>query len=471
MQLRARLALLLVLSTGVAHADVPPPQPPLELPRAEPRPARPKPARPPVTRPVETGPKLARTELDKLMAETDAIIDRVARLRGLVLKAPIARGIMTRPEIEARMKALSAEEESPEEIATMTRVAKAFGLIPPDMNLEQVVIDLLTEQVAGFYDPKAKELHLADWIGIDEQRMVMAHELTHALQDQHFDLTRYVDDDKLNSDEQLARQAVVEGDGVALMLEFELAAKLGSGQSLWADDTVVNLIASSAGQGGADSPRLAAAPRFLRETLVFPYVDGLRLIAAIRRTNGWARVDELYQRPPLSTEQVMHPARYFAGDKPVTIKAGPLRSLGKGWTRVDEDVMGEFGTRLLLAQHGLPDPRAAEAAEGWGGDRYAAYAPAPVAGAAEAPLTIVWAQVWDTETDAQEAFAAMALALPTWLGLPAQPLARDATSFRLVDAQGAVSWVTRKGPRLRIVVRAPAALEKKLAAEIWTAWK
>lgn len=448
---------------------VPPAPPPKPVP-PPPTPAPPpKPTPPPKPAPSPPPPqKRSRAALDKLVAETDAVLAVVSRLRGLAVKAPISRGVMTRPEIEARMRALATEEDSPGELATDARVAQAFGLLPVGLDLAALVIELLTEQVAGFYDPRVKELHLADWIDLGEQRMVMAHELTHALQDQHFGLDAFIDDPKLSSDEQLARQAVVEGDGVALMIEFQLAEE-GMAASPWATDAVVDMVAKSATAPSAESPRLAAAPRILRESLLFPYVAGLRLIAAIRRTSSWARVDELYKRPPASTEQVLHPERFFAGDQPIVIKAAPLKALGKAWTRLDEDVMGEFGVRVLLEEHGMAPQRAAEAAEGWGGDRYAAFAPAGAA--ANAPLLLVWAQTWDTETDAREAFAALAEALPHWLGVPTPAVGSADTTWRMVDAAGTVTWMVRKGAKLRLVVRAPAALEKKLAAEVWTAWK
>jgi hypothetical protein len=464
-------ALALLLAPALAVADAPT--------RAQPVAQPTKITPPPSKQPAAARPKPSRAAIDELLADTDKIAEKVAKLRGLAVLAPIARGLMTREEIEKRMLELTAEEDTPQELDRDARVAKAFGLLPLDCDLARLTIALLTEQVAGFYDDKAKILHLADWIEVDSQRMVMAHELVHALQDQHFDLEKYMKAVDGDSDAQLARQAVIEGDGVALMLEFQLAEQHIT-QSPWANDAVVDALADSAAGNSPDSPELSKAPLMLRETLMFPYVEGLRLIAAIRRTQGWDKVDELYTRtPPRSTEQVMHPERFFAGDVPVKITVRKLKSLGKGWAELSHDVMGELMTRVLFQQHGMTRRRAAEAADGWGGDRYTVWAQA--AAAAPGDLVIIWAQAWDTDTDADEAFAALGEILPAWSGGQLAPPAKARRPifvgktrlvvgiWRTVDAQGRVSWAERRGQKIRVVLHAPAAVEAKLAAETWTA--
>src|SRR5262249_31954698 len=144
----------------------------------------------------------------------------VSRIRGLPQKKPIARGVMTREEITKRLLDRIGQEYAAEDIAGEERAMKRLGLIPADADYKDLVIRLLTEQVAGFYDPYAKQLYIADWIGDDLQKIVLAHEIDHALQDQNFGLEKFMKPDRDNDDAQLARQALVEGDGVALMIEY-----------------------------------------------------------------------------------------------------------------------------------------------------------------------------------------------------------------------------------------------------------
>src|SRR5262249_49461363 len=144
------------------------------------------------------------------------------------------------------------------------------------------------------------------WIDPSMQKIVMAHEIDHALQDQSFDLVKFVKPNHENGDEQLARQALVEGDGVALMIEY-LFREQGMKMDPWASDAVANAVGMASGLGGGKE--LDKAPLFMREMLLFPYRDGLRLIGGTRKTRPWSDVDTMYAKPPLSTEQVMHPEK------------------------------------------------------------------------------------------------------------------------------------------------------------------
>src|SRR5215471_812038 len=187
--------------------------------------------------------KPTQDELRKLIDETDSIAHTVSEIRGLQAKKRIARGVLSKAAIEKRLVQRLEIDYAPGELQAEAVALKRLGLIPADMDYRQEIIDLLTEQIAGFYDPTAKELYLADWIDPGMQRMVMAHEIDHALQDQRFDLDRFAKPDKENGDAQLARQALVEGDGVALMIEFMLR-EAGQKVDPWADDTVANMMAA-----------------------------------------------------------------------------------------------------------------------------------------------------------------------------------------------------------------------------------
>jgi hypothetical protein len=404
-----------------------------------------------------------RAELDKLLAETDAIAATVAKIRGLELKKPIARGIMSREQIEKRVLERIGEEYGGDELAAEARAAKKLGLLPMDADYQGVVVGLLTEQIAGFYDPVVKELYLADWIAVSEQRIVMAHEICHALQDQHFDLVKFVKPIKDNADAQLARQALVEGDGVALMVEFmfrEMKVKLDP----WADDTIVNQMSNMGSMPGME--KFEKAPPFLKDGLMFPYVEGLRLVAFTRRHHPWSRVDDMFKKPPESTEQVMHPEKYFAGEKPVAIKAPAVKSLKK-WKVVYSNVLGELGWGSWLRTHGVKPERAKDAAAGWGGDRYVVLAPPGDDGKDVEATVLVLVSVWDADADADEAWDGARDAVSGLVG-GAPPASEKADELAVWDLPGGKrAWVERqKNKRVVVVLGVPKDLAEKVRKEI-----
>lgn len=416
---------------------------------------------------VAQDPKPDRKELEKLLAETDAIAEKVSKIRGLPIKKPITRGIMSKEEVTKRVLLRIDEEYAAVELDQEERAAKRLGLFPGDRDYKDVIIKLLTEQIAGFYDPAVKELYIADWVSVDTQRIVMAHEIDHALQDQSFDLVRFTKPIKDNGDEQLARQALVEGDGVALMIEF-MFQEMGVPVDPWADDKIAEQMGSQvAAAGFAEFNR---APLFLQESLMFPYTAGLKLIAAARRHHAWTRVDEMYAKPPLSTEQVLHPDKYFTFEKPVVVKAAAALPSLKKWKVVYQSVLGELMWSVLLRQHGVRPQRAATAAEGWGGDRYAIYAPATDDGEQLGELILVCLSHWDAETDAIEAFEAAREALMTLAG--AEQAREQKGEYVLFDERGGtVGFLERKGQKLLFVLGAPADKAAKLRAEAWAKWK
>ncbi len=405
--------------------------------------------------------KPSQEELQKLMDETDSIAATVSKIRGLPVKKRIDRGILSRDEIEKRLVERMEKDYAPGELQAEEVALKRLGLLPPDMDYRREIIDLLTEQIAGFYDPSVKELYLADWIEPHMQRMVMTHEIDHALQDQKFDLDKFTKPDRENGDGLIARQALVEGDGVALMIEF-MMREMGQKVDPWADDTIVKAMAAATGLTGA--AEFDKAPLVLKESLLFPYREGLAFIAASRRTHPWSDVDAMFAKTPASTEQVIHPEKYRAGDKPIAVKNAVVASL-KGWKQRYVNVLGELGERILLEQHGVTTARAERAAAGWGGDRLVVWEGG--GGVVAANLS-----VWDAEADALEAVDAFIEALPKLGGAdPDSYTEKSPLGATVTGRDGTVSLVERKGNKVLFVVGAPPELAPKLRAEIWTKWK
>jgi hypothetical protein len=300
-------------------------------------------------------------------AAADEVLEQMSQITGLKLRTPVKKTLRSREEIRAYVISEMNEDKEPAERYASARSAEAFGLLPRGFDIDSFMIDLLTEQIAGLYDPKAHEFYIADWIPLPDQKMVMAHELTHALEDQHFQIETWVKAARPNDDGELAREAVLEGSAMAAMIDYLLNESGRSLKDLPDIDPSVLV-----GDMGA-TPALKKAPPFLKDALVFPYFAGLTFSADLLKSNGWKDLPIVFSKPPISTQQIMHPALYHSGKAPSTVNLPDVgKLLGPDWTRLEENIMGEFGWKEVLKQF-LGENRAKALAAAWDGDRYVVY--------------------------------------------------------------------------------------------------
>jgi Zn-dependent peptidase ImmA (M78 family) len=326
---------------------------------------------------------------------TAEVLRETSQLRKLPVLRQVRSGAQSRAEIEQMLVRNLNESATPEEMAASEATLKKLGLVEADFQLRPFIIKLLTEQVAGYYDPKTQEFHLADWIDIEGQRPVMAHELVHALQDQHFNLRRFEDWPKHDSDAELAAHALVEGDASFLMMQYVTQSPARQ----------LAFLKSMMTGGAGSSEQIEKAPRVLRETLLFPYLQGTSFVTQVYKRGGWEAVTAAYKKLPQSSEHVLHPDKYHAGEAPQKVSVRDVSaSLGKGWRMADHDVEGEWGFYLLLDQFLQTSDVSKRAAEGWGGDRYALFLGPNRA----TDVVVAHKTVWDTEADAREFFDAYA---------------------------------------------------------------
>ena len=300
-------------------------------------------------------------------AAADEVLEQMSQITGLSLTSPVKKSLRSREEIRAYIIREMKEDKDAAERLASAKSAVAFGLLPKGFDLDSFMIDLLTEQIAGLYDPKAHEFYVADWIPIDDQRMVMAHELTHALEDQHFQIEAWAKAARPNDDGELARESVLEGSAMVAMVEYLLQ---GSGRSLkdLPDIDPAMLIGDM-----GDTPTLKKAPPFLKDALIFPYLDGMTFSAAILKPSGWEGLPAIFAKPPASTQQILHPALYASGKVPAPVSLPTMeKTLGADWVKLEENAMGEFGWKEVLKQF-LGEPRAKPLAAAWDGDRYIVY--------------------------------------------------------------------------------------------------
>jgi hypothetical protein len=324
---------------------------------------------------------------EALLRKIEAV---TAKVRGLPFKNAVTYNKITRDEFEAFVKREIREQYSEDAIVDISRSMALMGLIPEGTNIETDLLKLMRGQVAAFYDPKKKAVFEFDrapqipailW-------QVLAHELTHTLQDQHYNMLGYPEMTiKDNDDRQRAFQSLFEGDATVVM---PLALK-------------------EAGMPPAPAgipPRSMGTGAFLQNQLVFPYTAGASFARALyQRANGFELIDRAYKDLPRSTEQILHPEKYFdpaKRDDPVEVMLPPLNS--KNWRLLDNNVFGEFGIRELFLMHlTTADPSAVNAAAGWGGDRYNVYGyTGGGTRKGQEPMGAWWSAVWDTNNDAAE---------------------------------------------------------------------
>ena len=304
------------------------------------------------------------------LATTDEVLQDMSRITGWDLKTPLKKSIRSREEIRAYVLQQMDDEKDAKERYASARTAEVLGLIPKNFNLDGFLVDLLTEQIAGLYDPKAHEFYIADWIPADEQRMVMSHELTHALEDQHFDIEPWVRAARPNDDAELARESVLEGSAMAAMLEYQLK---GTGIKLKDLPEFDASIPAALIGDLSDTPMLKKAPPFIKDSLIFPYFNGLTFSLAVLKSGGYPAFAGVFAKPPANSQQIMHPEAYFADRVPAPLKIDlPGAVPGEHWTLLEENTLGEFGWREVLKQF-LDDESAPSVAASWDGDSYATF--------------------------------------------------------------------------------------------------
>jgi hypothetical protein len=339
--------------------------------------------------------------------------------RGLPAKRPVESRVVAEKEL-AREVAESFREDMPAGALRSSESAlKAFGLIPETLDLASFLPRLLTQQIAGYYDPEEKALslvrreggvlsgHEAE-VGLEAQRaedIILVHELTHALQDQYFDLAKFVKPGDPLSDEATARQALVEGDATLTMMNALVGIPI---EEVPGVEGLLETAMGASGTwmaGGSDE-LFAEAPPFIRESLLFSYTQGNLFCISVRRKGGQKLLDHAFRTdPPRSSEQILHPEKWHGRrDDPVDVEWPDLSRLLPGYTKAAEGEMGELAVRILLREGLKSEARATAAAAGWGGDRFAVY---EKGGKKNGRRLLAWITEWDSAADAEEIAAAV----------------------------------------------------------------
>jgi hypothetical protein len=331
----------------------------------------------------------------ELFSQIDQMLASLGEIMGLKVLKPIERSVLTRDEINQLVAKRIREEIKPEDVRLDELFLKKFGLVDNDFNLVRQLTDVLTEQATALYDFKTRTMFMATWTPKDMQEFALVHELAHALADQHFNLGKFVKQAG-GADEDLARSAVLEGQASWVMTEYVLRP---SGRSMVDSPLVATAAAAASRVEAREYPVYSNAPLYVKESLLFPYTEGLLFQQAVVEKHGVEGFTLVFKRPPISSQQILHPEAYFEGRRPAA-PALPDAGRIRGFKKTAEGQTGELDHWILLKQH-FDEDRADALAPAWRGARYEL-----LENKRKDKAILLYASEWESESRATEFFNA-----------------------------------------------------------------
>ena len=425
--------LWLALITACSGSSPPPPadarhaqSPPTAAHELEPLAGVPPPAPPPsaAATPKATPAASAGSRRTPSLRETHVITELMGaaeRVRELHFKSSVPVLVENRDRITEYVSSQIEEDE----LERARVVYTALGLLPANLDVRALLLRLMGEQVVGYYDADEKHLVVRDDVmrgftleenkdptadaDLAEARIVLLHELVHALQDQNLELSKHIHEER-DTDASNAFHALVEGDATLAMIGYALEREQIPLHRLTGNPAQVRSFSDVVRRSPLAGSELEQAPPIVRVPLLSAYVDGLAFCASLHGGGGFEAVDRAHSDPPTSTEQVLHPERFATKDEPTPVTLPELAELTTaGYELVREDTLGELEMGVYFAQVGKIDD-AKRAADGWDGDRIRVYRKD------DRPAAVVWLSVWDSPTEAEQAATAAERALTTSKG-------------------------------------------------------
>lgn len=455
-----RLLLSVVLCAAMCSARTASAQTQQDQPGATPsaqQPTKPAPAEPPSQK---EEPRITAREAEDLLHSIDEIFEFDSTQTGLPIKKPVKRKLTSRDEVVSYLTKHLNDEDT-QRLRRSELVLKKFGLLPRDFNLETFLVALLREEVAGYYDPKTKTVNLLDWVPIEEQEPVMAHELTHALQDQAVGLQKWmkkgekdlaeikkdptpadIENDEIDN----AREAVIEGQAQAMMFQYAIAP---TGHSIVTSPALVEAMEEETLTGTSGTKVFNDAPIFLKESLTFPYSYGMNFVIKVMQKGGKdAAFAAVLHNPPHTTRQIMEPETYMLGERIEPMRVPDFKHDFQQYQKFDIGAMGEFDVAVLIEQYAGKASSKRLYPE-WRGGYY--YAAKPKADAA-APLALLYVSRWAGAEKASEFAAIYAHSLQQRYKkldpAPDPPTDQSASQNpdgKLDPLKGRHSWTTEEG--------------------------
>lgn len=407
-----RRSLLLVVLALLAYPrvvtarDNPPADQPAQAPAQQQQPTKPIP--PPEERKGEV--KITPRQAEELFHTVDEILAFDSKETGLPIKRAVKRKLTSRDEVVSYLTKHLNDEDT-QRLRRSELVLKKFGLLPRDFNLETFLVALLREEVAGYYDPKTRTVNLLDWVPMEEQEPVMAHELTHALQDQDVNLQKWmkrgekdlaeikkdptpadIENDEIDN----AREAVLEGQAQAMMFQYAIAP---TGHSITTSPELVGAMEEESLTGTPSTKVFNDAPIFLKESMTFPYSYGMDFVIKVLQKGGKnTAFAGILANPPHTTRQIMQPETYLSGEKIETMRVPDFKHDFKDYQKFDIGAMGEFDVAVLVEQYAGKKISKKMYPEWRGGYYYAAKSKTNASG----PLALLYVSRWSSPITAAQ---------------------------------------------------------------------
>jgi hypothetical protein len=358
--------------------------------------------------------KITPRQAEELFHSVDEILEFDSKQTGLPVRKQVKRKLTSRDEVVSYLTKHMNDEDT-KRLRRSELVLKKFGLLPRTFDLETFLVALLKEEVAGYYDPKTKTVNLLDWVPIEEQEPVMAHELTHALQDQSVGLEKWMKrgdkdlgelkkdptpEDIENDEIDDAREAVVEGQAQAMMFQYALSP---TGHSVVDSPALLDAMEEETLTGTPGTKVFNEAPIFLKESMTFPYSYGMEFVVKVMQRAGKDKAFAgVLKNPPHTTRQIMQPETYLSGERIAPMRVPDFKRDFKQYQKFDIGAMGEFDVDVLIEQY-AGKKRAKQMYPEWRGGYY--YAARQKSGAAT-PLGLLYVSRWASPEKAAE-FAAI----------------------------------------------------------------
>lgn len=336
-----------------------------------------------------------KTPKNPVFRQIDSIVQTLSDITGLSEEHPVGYGWISKNQLRHFLAKRIKKTLKPEEIYTDELALKMFGLVPQDFDLRKSTINLLTEQAAAFYDYDEKKLFLLNDSTFEDETTTLAHELAHALADQHFDLDKFMDETPANDDENLAHTAVVEGQASWLMLAYDLKE---AGRPPVPTAEMLKTVVDSSDTSMADYPVLKGSPLYIQQSLLFPYTQGTLFFDAVYKRLGKQAFSAVFTDAPVDSAQVMHPEKYFAHEKSAKPEL-PKLSLHQQ-TELTQGSVGEFDHDMLLRQY-VGEAEAEQLTPHVRGGQFQIFA----TGKQHRPV-LAYVSQWDSDERAADFFAA-----------------------------------------------------------------
>lgn len=400
--------------------------------------------------------KITPEQAQQLFNDVDTILKFASNDTDLPVKHEVKRRLASRGEVVSYLKKNMAEDKDVQRLRRTELVLKKFGLLPKDFDLQTFLVSLLEEQVAGYYDAKTKTVNLLDWVAPDLQKPVLAHELTHALQDQSFGLDKWLKrgnedldskkdlkpDDITKDENSEARQAVVEGQAMVVLVDYMLAPMH---RSVANSPEVVEMLNESMATGTADSKIYQNAPVFMKEALTFPYRYGVEFEAELLRQQGKEKAfAATFENPPQTSREIMEPQTYIAGEHLAPLPLPDFKHIFKDYDRFDIGAIGEFDVAVLAEQYAGADV-SKRVYPNWRGGYYYSVHPK---GNPASPLELVFVSKWASPKAAAQFAAIYARGMQERYKTttPASENNLPADLKDLKTLGGDHTWMTEEGP-------------------------